>query len=43
MLHSNIYHGGVSVDNVFSPVNAYGHHLLETITSIRRVEGGVLF
>lgn len=43
MLHSNIYHGGVSVDNVFSPVDAYGHHLLETITSIRRVEGGVLF
>ncbi|MEA1884794.1 MAG: C40 family peptidase [Thermotogota bacterium] len=41
MLHSNIYHGGVSVDNVFSPTEAYGQELLEKITSIRRVEGGV--
>ena len=43
MLHSNIYHGGVSVDNVFSPVESYGRELLEKITSIRRVEDGVLF
>jgi len=43
MLHSNIYHGGVSVDNVFTPTEAYGQELLEKITSIRRVEGGVLF
>jgi len=43
MLHSNIYHGGVSVDNVFSPVEAYGRELLTKITSIRRVEGGVTF
>lgn len=43
MLHSNIYHGGVSVDNVFSPVKAYGRELLEKITSIRRVEDGVRF
>lgn len=43
MIHSNIYHGGVSVDNVFSPVDAYGRELLEKITSIRRVEGGVHF
>ena len=43
LLHSNVYHGGVSVDNVFSPVDAYGRELLEKITSIRRVEGGVLF
>jgi len=41
MLHANIYHGGVSVDNVFSPTDAYGHELMKKITSIRRVEGGV--
>ncbi len=43
MLHSNIYHGGVSVDKVFSPTEAYGQELLEKITSVRRVEGGVHF
>lgn len=36
MLHSNIYHGGVSVDNVFSPNQSYGYKLLEQITSLRR-------
>ncbi|HOO33035.1 MAG TPA: C40 family peptidase [Thermotogota bacterium] len=37
MLHSNVYHGGVSVDRVFNPDTAYGKELEEKITSVRRV------
>jgi hypothetical protein len=37
MLHSNVFHGGVSVDKVFGPVTAYEKELEEKITSVRRV------
>lgn len=36
MLHSNIYRGRVSVDNVFSPNQSYGYRLNEQISSLRR-------
>jgi cell wall-associated NlpC family hydrolase len=37
MLHSNVYHGGVSVDRLFDPNTAYGKELKEKMTSVRRV------